>query len=221
MVVVVDRREPEWIVEKLSARGVEVYIGTLDVGDYVVGDILIERKKGLDLHRSLVDGRLWDELYRMKNTDMKPCLAIVDPFETSENVPEWVKANVVTADEYVSAAATAMMSFGASVVTLDSDDDFIKFVERLYRRTFKRSTRPVLKSKKTTKTIDDIKFDILTSIPGIGSRTATELLKRYSIADLLEMSETDINRLKINGRSVKKQIMKLREAVEHGRVSKN
>jgi len=221
MVIVMDRREPNRIAEKLSAKGVEVYIGSLDVGDYVVGNVLVERKKGLDLHHSIVDGRVWDELYRMKNTDMKPCLAIVEPFKESDNVPDWVKVRSVTTEEYTSVVATAIVSFGVSVVTFDSDDEFVLFLKSLDGRLGGRSRKPVLKSKKSGKTIDDVKFDILTSVPGIGSRTATELLKRYSIADILNMPEHELDTVKVSGRSIGKQLRLLREVVSDGGLQKN
>jgi Fanconi anemia group M protein len=61
----------------MEELGVEVVRRRLPVGDYVVGrSTVVERKTARGLHRSLVDGRLWLQLGRLRHYATWPFLLI-------------------------------------------------------------------------------------------------------------------------------------------------
>ena len=48
----------------------------LDIGDYLVGDYIIEYKSWKDFYASMMDGRLWQQLINMK-AYQHPLVAVV------------------------------------------------------------------------------------------------------------------------------------------------
>ena len=68
MQIIVDTREPQYIIEKLEALGVTVTKEQLSVGDYILGtDYVVERKTKSDFEQSIYDNRLIDQAQRMIN----------------------------------------------------------------------------------------------------------------------------------------------------------
>ena len=64
--IVVDSREvPSGIPGILGRKGLYVQTKTLDVGDYVVGDHVVERKTAQDFIASLYGGRLFEQAQRI------------------------------------------------------------------------------------------------------------------------------------------------------------
>lgn len=66
--VVVDTSEPSEMLDLLRAREVDVERRRLQPADYVVGPVAIERKRVDDLHASLIDKRLFEQVARLKET---------------------------------------------------------------------------------------------------------------------------------------------------------
>ncbi len=55
------------ITETLAELGAEIEIASLPAGDYAVGaDTLVERKRVLDLHGAVLNGRLWPQLGKLR-----------------------------------------------------------------------------------------------------------------------------------------------------------
>ncbi|MFX0115511.1 MAG: ERCC4 domain-containing protein [Candidatus Hodarchaeota archaeon] len=81
--IIVDKREPEVILNEFKRLGVVVLKKNLSVADYVVSErIAIERKTGADFVSSIIDGRLFEQLERLTSTYKAPMLILEDP-ETS------------------------------------------------------------------------------------------------------------------------------------------
>ncbi|MBI5359463.1 MAG: nuclease [Planctomycetes bacterium] len=76
--ILVDYREKNSDVFKLlsGAEGVSVPVRNLYAGDYVVNGIGIERKTTADFGASLIDGRLFNQLEKLKNTYNRALLII-------------------------------------------------------------------------------------------------------------------------------------------------
>ena len=68
MDIVVDAREPLVMRRLLAENAVQVFVDRLDVGDYVVAPgCVVERKHVVDLHDSIVRGRFWPQLGRLRS----------------------------------------------------------------------------------------------------------------------------------------------------------
>lgn len=90
MKIMIDDREDKLIdiLSKSAFNDLELQIERLDIGDIVLSDkIAIERKEGFDFVISLVDGRLEEQLIRLKRTYELPLLLI-------EGFDEFILENV-------------------------------------------------------------------------------------------------------------------------------
>jgi Fanconi anemia group M protein len=78
VVVVADVREiPSGVPKRLEGLDVSVSRKRLQVGDYVVGSgAIVERKSVLDLQDSLIKGRLWIQIGRLREVAVWPYLLI-------------------------------------------------------------------------------------------------------------------------------------------------
>ena len=79
--IIVDIHERQsGIAETLAELGAEVEVAALPAGDYVVGaDTLVERKRVLDLHAAVLNGRLWPQLGKLRGACAFPYLLVEGP----------------------------------------------------------------------------------------------------------------------------------------------
>lgn len=80
MRVYVDEREKSSeIPYYLLSAGFSVIFKVLDVGDYVINDLIIlERKRLDDLIRSVYEGRFFDQLKRLKSLEKFKAILVVE-----------------------------------------------------------------------------------------------------------------------------------------------
>jgi ERCC4-type nuclease len=83
--VIADYREKaSGVIDLLACEGVEIEIAKVSYGDYVINDaITIERKTARDFLISVIDGRLFSQLSRLKRYCVHPVVLIEgNPFRT-------------------------------------------------------------------------------------------------------------------------------------------
>jgi ERCC4-type nuclease len=102
MRIVVDVHERRsGVPEHLSALGWDVRLRTLECGDYAIDDVaLVERKSVRDLHLSLIQGRLWRQLGRLRKAAPWRYLVVegMCPYE-GPLTPDAVRGLLITVDE--------------------------------------------------------------------------------------------------------------------------
>ncbi|GAG98578.1 unnamed protein product, partial [marine sediment metagenome] len=84
--IICDNRETaSAVVRALSLMGVSLELKQLPVADYILsGRVGIERKSAKDFNDSVKDGRLFNELFELKNNFVRPILILEgDPFLNS------------------------------------------------------------------------------------------------------------------------------------------
>ncbi|MEM1837843.1 MAG: ERCC4 domain-containing protein, partial [Pyrobaculum sp.] len=75
--VLVDTREHnEEIIRAIKESGCGVIKTKLEVGDYSAGGFIFERKSVSDFVNSIIDGRLFSQLERLRNSEMRPVVII-------------------------------------------------------------------------------------------------------------------------------------------------
>ncbi len=76
--ILCDMRESRsGVLERLSELGATVRVGELETGDFVLsGDLVVERKTAVDFVASVMDGRLFNQLGKMKLSFSKPVVLI-------------------------------------------------------------------------------------------------------------------------------------------------
>jgi len=75
-VIVVDHREPADVVARLEELGVPVEVKQIYPGDYVVGEVAVERKTVSDFFSSLINRRLFDQVHRLRESYPVPLILV-------------------------------------------------------------------------------------------------------------------------------------------------
>lgn len=71
------RESRSGIIEQLQKLGVKVQVGELETGDYVLsGELVVERKTAVDFIASVLDGRLFNQVGKMRLNFSRPVFLI-------------------------------------------------------------------------------------------------------------------------------------------------
>lgn len=215
--IIVDTRgEPDYIVSLIKFA--KVIRQAMPVADYQIKDILVERKEISDFFNSLVSGRIWDQCYNMmKTAEENQCKAViviigdVSTFDFRNKCPAaWDKVSI-DCTRLETFCLVSYLSYGIPVFRVRTDEDFVKLLENIYtRRTKQVSMKPVPKKASTP---EDIKSDILVSIPSIGRKVADYLAKNYSIIQLANLPIDNLSEVKVDDRRIASKAYKIHEAL--------
>ena len=75
-VIVVDHREPNDIVARLEELGMPVQVKQIYPGDYIVGEVAVERKTVSDFFSSLIRKRLFEQVQRLREAYPVPMVLV-------------------------------------------------------------------------------------------------------------------------------------------------
>ena len=206
MKVLVDIHEPETITIFLQGKGLVVERTKLAVGDYQIGNILVERKEIDDFFNSVYSGRIWKQLYNMKQTELKCFLVLVG------RVP-YTGWSVSKHKTLRGVFLTCYLSYNICPIWLENTTEFLEWLVEIAKRA--SSTEVKLKPVgKKSESLPEVKADILACIPSIGRKLAEHLAKQYSIQQLANMEEIELEtlrdtqgkRLGLRGRNISKYL---------------
>ncbi len=201
--IYVDEREKSSDVPlNLSSMGVSLVFKVLDVGDYAIDDVFIERKRIDDLVRSVYEGRFFDQLKRLKSLEKgKPVLIVEgDVFNLGRYVenPRPIEAALIS----------AVLSFNIPVLyTRDSKHtaELLRYVAERIQRARKESASkkkamllPTYRKSKKPKTEDVRSWQvyILSSFPKVGPTLAERLLHKFgSLKAVINAHATELLRV--------------------------
>lgn len=193
--IIVDQREPDWI-KQLKIFDTQPVISLLDAGDYwiITEDsqfLIIERKTPEDLLGSIKDGRLFEQIHRMKKQTQWCYLLITGQFTIGQNGKVWVNQRETGWNfDAVEGALLTIQELGCFVVHCKNDMDVGASIERLIKR--ERGLLNIGCARSSN--ILSAGETVLTALPGIGLTRMQKLLERhYTPARVLEhLSQTHL-----------------------------
>ena len=191
----VDYREERSDVPKfLKLLGAYIITDNLPVGDYSVSkDVAIERKTINDFISSIIEGRLFDQIDRLRKVP-RPYLVIEGTY--SEVYKRKFSENAFWA------AIISLTEYGIFVVHTNSAEETATFIYNLGRRVqesekrgeIPKGLRPNIKKKKRDEY--GLAISILTSLPHIGDKKAKEILRKFgSLRRFFNAKQQDIEAL--------------------------
>jgi len=196
--ILADYREPDQLIKLIRDKGLPVKVTKLDVGDYVVADIIVERKEIHDFFNSLRTRRLFDQLYNMKLTGKRGFLAVVGSIpKTDINGKPISKAKFLYYLNSLEAwSIRSYLSYNVCFIHLKNNTQLARLIELLWRYSGRKpAVAPVLVKK--PKRLEAVRQQMLGCIPKIGSKTAQLLSLEYSIRDLANMDLKDLEEIPI------------------------
>lgn len=170
--VIVDRRERDSeLVGALEAIGVVVEMKTLPVGDYVLSDrVCIERKTVQDFESSMMSGRLFDQIDRLKKSYAAPMLLLEGDRSTFR-----LKSRVING-----AIASLYIDYGIAVIAAHGAPDAAEIIASMAAHEQADERRkPSLKGLARAHTHEQFQEYIIGNLPGVGPKLARALLHHF------------------------------------------
>jgi len=202
--ILTDVHEPSSIIQKLEQLSIPIKRIKLEIGDYTWNDICIERKTVTDFFNSLFqDKRLFNQLYQLKQYKI-PILIIQGNIYAESKWVRWeLRKKIKVANSIL---AKLPMKYGIYHYIVPDEDVFVDLLSYLYLNTLNRESYPPVKKK--GKSLQEIKENILTCIPGIGRKRARYILNK--ISTIQELSNTEYSALsKITGKKIANNILEV------------
>jgi ERCC4-related helicase len=186
VVVIVDSRELGAIVTReLSKLGAVVRSYTLSVGDFVLSDkVVVERKDVDDFASSIIDGRLFEQVARLKETYQKPIILVEGQTLTG--------SGRVRPEAMMGAYASVLIDFGIPIVWTQKPSETAQLMFAIARREQiqeKRAPRIMTEPKPTT--LEEQQEFIVSSLPNIDSTRAKKLLTSFQTVQRVFMASKE------------------------------
>jgi len=185
--IFVDSKEPPRVFVALKKLGVDVECTSLEIGDICTEKCIVERKSFNDYVTSLVDGRLFDQLSRMFESD-KPCFIVIhDYYHFNRNV---------TPKQVFGSIAAAAVEYGVNILWVPKFSEamyvVVKLLEKVEQGKFLRPKRYYKYKKETL----PYKAKVLKRMFGLPDKVAVDLLRTYgSIEKICQLDEAHLMRV--------------------------
>jgi len=180
--VIADHRESQsGVIQHLLAVGVDVKFEKLDVGDYIIGDVGIERKTAGDFLQSIVDGRLLNQAKLLSETFEHPIIIIEG---TDLHGRRLIHPNAIRG-----ALAALSTDLGVSVIQTTDEEDTAGFIAVIARRSMKKKREiPLERRKPPSPTLDRLQRFVLEGLPGVSVILAERLLRKFKTVERVMMA---------------------------------
>ena len=189
--IIVDYREKNCLIPyELIDLGVDVEFKELKIGDYIAGDIIIERKTISDFISSMLNKRIFAQIEDLKQFESK--LLIIEGIEERElyndNSEGGVNANAIRGF-----LLSITLKHKIPIIFTKNSEDTAKYLFILLNK--KENEMSLNAKKKSRNKKEQLQF-ILEGFPGIGPKTAKKLLKEFkSIKNITNASEEELRKL--------------------------
>jgi len=179
--VICDVRERDVTAVLVEKPNVRVETAQLSVGDFVLSDsCAVERKTGADFVSSLLDGRLFDELTRLKDAYSRPVL-VLERFRAAFAVKRADGTKLhVNPRSIGGALAKITLTLGIPHVRTNGVKDTARWLAASAERLARWGDAPaVARHKPPRQTLHEKRLFFLQGIPGIGAKTAEAVLEKH------------------------------------------
>jgi len=183
--IIIDTREKNSLVPTfLISKGASILFQKLEVGDYKIGDIIIERKTINDLISSLKSNRLKNQL---KN--LKECTNPVIILEKTKEVHSSIHPNSING-----IIISISLNYKVPIIYTQSEDHTAQILIQIANQ--KENSSSPANPNKIPKTLEEQKRFILEAFPGIGPVASKKLLQNYpNLKEIFNSSEEDLNKI--------------------------
>lgn len=183
--IIIDNRElRSGLAKELFKRGADFSAKQLSIGDYIIGDVCIERKSSKDFYDSIVDKRIFSQLRSLKSNYDKRII-IVEGSGCERNIhPNAVKGLI----------ASIIIDYKVPIVFCKDEKETADFMQIIEKRVGKNVSE--ISGNKKPKDDLGLAKNMLCSIPGIGLKTADKMINHFkSIKNALLADEEELSKI--------------------------
>lgn len=221
MKLIIDNRETKAVEHFKEHDAIECEYQNLEIGDFQIGDLIIERKTIQDLSASIVDGR-----YREQKTRLKKYISANKDAQIIYIIEGKMKATNIPLNTLYSSLIGMVLRDKFYIIRSDSIDETITYLEKMYNRycefnsTMTDATEyeniskeeiaycSALNLKKKDNVTQKVCFiNQLAQIPSISVKTAAAIVDKYQtmlalVTAFNEEGETLIANIMIGKRKI-------------------
>jgi ERCC4-related helicase len=184
--IVVDSRELSALVTReLVKLGASVKSQTLEVGDFILSDrVVVERKEVEDFASSIIDGRLFEQAARLKESYSNPLIVVEGA--------TWSGTGRVRPEAMMGAYASILIDYGIPIFWAQKPSEVAQLMYAMARREQvqeKRAPRIMASAKPTA--IEDQQEFIVASLPSIDNARAKKLLTSLRTVERIFQASQD------------------------------
>ncbi len=178
------------ISELYDSNQINLEIKSLKIGDYLIGNIIIERKTVNDFISSMINKRLIQQLKQMQK--YKQQLVIIEGLDEQELYITKTKLNPNAIRGFI---LSISLNYNIPIIFTKDYEDTVEYLIILAKQQLKPLTEITLHHK-IPKTIQEQKQYILEAFPGIGPATARKLLKQFkTLSNILNATEEELSKI--------------------------
>ncbi|MGC8687824.1 MAG: ERCC4 domain-containing protein [Candidatus Micrarchaeia archaeon] len=191
--LIIDNRERNInILKILEQTEASIEFQNLPVGDYILSDrICIERKTIRDFETSIIDGRLFDQINRIKDYYESPILLIEgeEEYKLNRNVIEGTLIAIYT-------------DYNIPIIFSKNPEDTSRILYMIAKREqINKKREPSQKGKNRMYTNEDFQISIIGNLPGIGTKLAKQLLEHFgNIKNIANANIEDLTKVEKIGK---------------------
>ncbi|MFQ5918765.1 MAG: ERCC4 domain-containing protein [Thermoplasmata archaeon] len=209
----VDVHEPTEIQAHIEEAGIPVERKTLAPGDYVMGEVGVERKTINDFFASIVNKRLWEQVYRLRETYPRPLVVVEGDLSL---VGEYSNPKV-----FWGAFLALHLQEGVPVLFAPNYLHTAMLLETLYRHQLEAPNPFSLRYKPKRISLSEQQEFAVQGLPTIGDTLSKALLERFgSVRQVMAAEERDLLKVPKIGHGKARRIAELLDAVYEGTQQK-
>ena len=189
--IIVDIREKNSLIpSELIANGLEVEFRHLEVGDYIVKNVVIERKTISDFLSSMINKRLFEQLESIKNIQKK--ILIIEGIEEQELYYEKSGINENAIRGFI---LTILLTYNIPIIFTKNYEDSAKFIKVLAKKQENEKEWGINAKRKSRDVNEQMQF-IIEGFPGIGPKSAKKLLNEFkTIKNIINAPEEELKKI--------------------------
>ena len=206
--IIVDVREMRTsVVKELYELGAEIETAALPVGDFILSEkVCIEKKTRSDFLQSIVDGRIFEQVKNMSECFDKPAIIL-------EGIEDIYCERNMHPNAIRGAISSLSINYRIPIIQSSCEKETAMFLYMIAKREQIEKERLVnLRGEKKPLSRKEIKEYIVSSFPGIGRKTAQNLLKHFqTVKAFINAEEDELKKVKNIGKKTIKNIQKILE----------
>ena len=185
--IIIDTREKNsLVISNLIEKKADVKFELLEIADYLIGDVAIERKTFSDFVSSIINKRLMKQLEEIKKYPSYFLLIEGFNYEYPENMENAVCGMFLS----------IILNYKIPIIFTKDEEDTAKFLILLAKKQEKPKTEFSLRPSRTFKTLNEQKQFILEGFPEIGPKNAKKLLKEFkTIKNIINADEKELEKI--------------------------
>lgn len=216
--IVIDSREAsnrngKKILNSLEKFDIDIIVKKLDFGDYLIGDVAIERKTVFDLVNTLTQRFLFDQIFRMKEAYPRSIVLI-------EGYMGLLRKFSRITPESLSGALFAIAQASIPVIPTIDCQDTATFLATSAKQMFKNEEiPPTIRHRPKTEDIKEQQLFMITGLPHIGSVLGEKLLDHFGTArNIFSASKRELMDIKGIGPLIADSISKVLDTPYENRI---